>query len=538
MENKNTLIALMLMMAIWFGYSLFFQSPPPPPQIPQQESVSAVPDSVPLPVSSTRDASSQQVGTDTFSGLNQNVPVREITIENDLYQAVFSTSGARLISFKLKNYRQTLDAEAPFISLVEPSTFREGTLNTSGVDGIGFPVNAVYHVDFSQDSLYLKDAEELRLVFTFVRQDGVRVDKTYIFHGNRYEFDLSLAVSNGSSQLVRGSLSLSLINPLDETNKGDSLTFVGPVTLTTDELLTDKPQDIETEQRQYSKNVIWSGFEDKYFISAVVPLDDTSEKVRIEKSGQNIYSHFDSRFISLEAGQSFFLNYILYLGPRDLDVLKQAGHELFRAIDFGYFSLIAKPLLHVLKFFYSFIGNYGIAIIILTIIIKLLFWPLTHKSYASMKNMQKLQPQMQQIREKFKNNREKQNLEMMQLYKTHRVNPMGGCLPMLVQIPVFFALYKVLLGAIELRQAPFAFWITDLSLKDPYYVTPLIMGATMFIQQKLTPSTMDPIQAKMFMLMPIVFTFLFLNFPSGLVLYWLVNNLLTIIQQYFIHKKA
>lgn len=154
-----------------------------------------------------------------------------------------------------------------------------------------------------------------------------------------------------------------------------------------------------------------------------------------------------------------------------------------------------------------------------------------------MKDMQKLQPEMQKIRDKFKNDRERQNRELMELYKTHRVNPLGGCLPMVVQIPVFFALYKVLMDAIELRQAPFALWITDLSLKDPYYVTPLIMGATMFIQQKLTPSTMDPTQAKVFMLMPIIFTFLFLNFPSGLVVYWLVNNLLTILQQYIIHKK-
>jgi YidC/Oxa1 family membrane protein insertase len=406
------------------------------------------------------------------------------------------------------------------------------------MDGLNVPLDASYQVNIPEDFLLLEGNQDQKLVFTHIRDDGVRVQKTYVFQGNKHAFELSVTVTNGSYQALGGRLSLSLINPLPEENLGDTLTFVGPVTLTGDELQTDAPKDLEDENLNYGKNVIWSGFEDKYFINAAIPLNDSSEKVRIEKSGNFIHNFFDSSSFRLETGQTVSFNYLLYFGPRDLDILKEVNYELSRAIDFGYFSLIAKPLLHVLKFFYSYIGNYGIAIIILTIIIKLLFWPLTHKSYASMKNMQKLQPEMQKIREKYKNNREKQNLEMMELYKTHRVNPLGGCLPMLVQIPVFFALYKVLLGAIELRQAPFAFWITDLSLKDPYYITPLVMGATMFIQQKLTPSTMDPVQAKVFMLMPVIFTFLFLNFPSGLVIYWLVNNLLTIAQQYFIHKKA
>jgi YidC/Oxa1 family membrane protein insertase len=466
------------------------------------------------------------------------VPVREITIENELYRAVFSSVGARLISFELKRYSQESDPQSPNIYMVGPATVGQATLNTSGMDGMGFPVDAVYQLNSSDDYLQLNGTQELSLSFFYIRSDGVRVEKTYIFHGDQYAFDLLLTVSNQSTQAVRGNLSLSLQHPWEDSEEGDRLTFVGPVTLVADDVQTDDPKDLAKEPKQYGNEVTWSAFENKYFISAVVPLNGASEKVRIEKTPTAVSNSFESPFVSLESGQSVNLSYLLYFGPRDLDVLKSVNHELARAIDFGYFSLIAKPLLHVLKFFYSFIGNYGVAIIFLTVIIKLLFWPLTHKSYASMKNMQKLQPEMQKIREKYKNDREKQNREMMGLYKTHRVNPMGGCLPMVVQIPVFFALYKVLLGAIELRQAPFAFWLTDLSLKDPYYITPLVMGATMFIQQKLTPSTMDPMQAKMFMLMPIVFTFLFLNFPSGLVIYWLVNNLLTIVQQYYIHKKA
>ncbi|MDO9079815.1 MAG: membrane protein insertase YidC, partial [Desulfuromonadales bacterium] len=203
----------------------------------------------------------------------------------------------------------------------------------------------------------------------------------------------------------------------------------------------------------------------------------------------------------------------------------------------GFFEILAKPLFYVLKFFYDYVGNYGWAIILLTVLIKIIFWPLTDKSYKSMKAMQTLQPEMTKLREKHKNDRDTLNKEIMTLYKEHRVNPLGGCLPMLVQIPVFFALYQVLMNMIELRHAPFIFWLTDLSVKDPYYITPLVMGATMFIQQKLTPSQLDPIQQKIFLAMPIVFTFLFLNFPSGLVVYWLVNNVLTIAQQLSVNRK-
>ena len=225
------------------------------------------------------------------------------------------------------------------------------------------------------------------------------------------------------------------------------------------------------------------------------------------------------------------------------------GHDLDLAVDFGWFDIIAKPMLSLLNFFYSFLGNYGLAIILVTILTKIVFWPLTRKSYKSMKQMQKLQPQIMKIREKYKGDKTRMNQEVMQLYKTYKVNPMGGCLPMVVQIPVFIAFYKVLGASIELRHAPFMLWIDDLSAPDrlnigfhiPYVdglpVLTLLMGASMFIQQKMTPTTGDPTQAKMMMMMPIVFTFMFINFPSGLVLYWFVNNLLGIGQQYLTNKR-
>jgi YidC/Oxa1 family membrane protein insertase len=240
--------------------------------------------------------------------------------------------------------------------------------------------------------------------------------------------------------------------------------------------------------------------------------------------------------VTINAGQSVTVAHRLFVGPKDIDVLKSQGSSLEKSLDLGWFKHIAMPLLYTLKFFNRYVGNYGIAIIIITIILKALFFPLTHKSYKSMKDMQKIQPKMAALKEKYKDDRDAMNKAVMELYREHKVNPLGGCLPMVVQIPVFFALYKALMFSIELRHAPFFLWVTDLADKDPYYVTPVIMGITMFVQQKMTPSQMDPIQQKMMLALPVVFTFMFLSFPSGLVLYWLVNNILTIGQQMYINK--
>ena len=223
-----------------------------------------------------------------------------------------------------------------------------------------------------------------------------------------------------------------------------------------------------------------------------------------------------------------------------------APNHIEKSLDYGWFSIIAKPLVMLLQFLHSYVGNYGTAIILMTVLIKILFWPLSQKSYKSMEQMRKLQPMMQKIREKHADDKEALNREIMQLYKTYKVNPAGGCLPILVQIPVFIGLYQTLLNAIELRHTPFItylpftdkLWLADLSAQDPFCITPLVMGATMLLQQKMTPAPGDPTQAKIMMLMPLVFTVLFINFPAGLVVYWLVNNVISIAQQWFLMRRS
>ncbi len=286
----------------------------------------------------------------------------------------------------------------------------------------------------------------------------------------------------------------------------------------------------------------WVGFTDKYFLAALIPTESGTAQVGLKK----FYFDYDppvyrvgsvSRQHNIEPGQEVNFETRLFVGPKEIRILEKQGMALERAIDYGWLHFLAVPLVDVLLFFNDFLHNYGLAIIFLTISVKALFFPLADKSYRSMNAMKKLQPKMEELRKLYGDDKTRLNQEMMQLYQTNKVNPLGGCLPIVVQIPVFFALYQVLYLSVEMRHAPFFFWIHDLSVKDPYYVLPLLMGATMLIQTRMNPAPADPIQAKVMLFLPVIFTFMFLSFPAGLVLYWLVNNILSIAQQGYIMKK-
>ena len=283
----------------------------------------------------------------------------------------------------------------------------------------------------------------------------------------------------------------------------------------------------------------WYSFQGEYFAALMIPPPgQRSLTLKVVGDEKNLLKMDGiSSPLSIPPKQAVKIPYRIYLGPKEIDLLKELGAGAEKLVDFGFFSIVAKPILWFLNLTNTVTRNYGIDIIILSILIKIIFIPLTQISMKSMKEMQKVQPEMNRLRETYKNDKAKLQQEIMLLYKRRKINPMSGCLPMLIQIPVFIALYNALQNTIEMRHAPFFWWIKDLSAKDPIYITPLIMGATMVIQQKMTPTSADPTQAKMFMLMPIMFTFLFLSFPSGLVLYWLVNNVLSIAHQYYMNKK-
>ena len=476
---------------------------------------------------------------------------KEVVVDTPLYRAVFTNAGPTIKSFKLKEYRESVEPDSPLIELINLQQDKADFLIIS-FDGASASQleKTIYQVEHQKIRLE-SDSSPKNLVFHSSTSGGISISQTYRFYPDQYRIDLHIDVINQSGETVTGAF-VADIKALPPEGKQSYYSYVGIVLLLDDKLEEVKIKK-ESEPKDLAGRIGWMAYEDDFFISAVIPDEPSkaSFKGRLLPSGILEGTHMPPS-ISLHPSERVSSSYTLYLGPRELGILKQLGKNLERAISFGWTDIIAKPLLYLLRFFNQYINNYGVSIILLTILIKGLFWPLTHKSYKSMKEMQKLQPRMAKIREKYKNNKAQLNKEMMGLYKTYKVNPMGGCLPMIIQLPVFFALFRILGSAIELRQAPFMLWIKDLSAPDrlfnfpfsipfmePPYGIPvltLLMGASMFLQQKMTPTPGDPMQAKIMMFLPLIFTFMFINFPSGLVLYWFVNNILSIGQQYRIHR--
>jgi YidC/Oxa1 family membrane protein insertase len=530
--EKRLIIAVLLSIGVLYAYSFIFPTAKPLPSGPAAAKQGVV-SSAQAPV---QGVVAQAAPVQPLpAGVSQPVAsARDITVDTDLYSAVFSSQGAGLKKLVLKKYKETLGPQGKDIVLVNETAPARYALLTDSRE-FGIAPSTVFNV--SGDNLKLGQGSKGTLEFTTVTPQGIQFKKVYSFSGDSYRIALTEELQNSGPAKMDGSLHL-LQNDRVAEHKGEGRYEVyGPSTLAADKVNTDKLDNLLKTAAQYDKGVIWSAFADKYFVEAIIAEKGSIAAVRMTRPGTDaLLRDISTPVISVAPGQAASVAYSLYYGPKDLDILKAQGNRLEEVIDYGWFAPVSKPLIYALKFLYKYTGNYGFAIIIITFILKLLFFPLTHKSYKSMKEMQKLQPKMAELKEKFKNDRDAMNKAVMELYKTHKVNPMGGCLPMVVQIPVFFGLYRALMYSIELRHAPFMFWITDLSAKDPYLVTPIVMGITMFIQQKMTPSNMDPIQAKMMLALPVVFTFMFLNFPSGLVVYWLVNNVLTIAQQMYINK--
>jgi len=532
MDNNRTIIAVVLVVLLWSGYSLFFSPKTPPPAATSAEKV-ATEQQPAVQEKSKTGPSIDSLGLDTPSSAEKKGSI--LHVSSDYYDIQISSVGATIRSIVLKKYKKTNAVDSPPFHLLDSQGFPLSTLKTAGSDGLYLPSNLNYKIIDNKSSV---DVKNKNVTVSFVATiNNLTVVKNYTFHPSSYSFDLDVQLLNSGEKPLTGKLNLSLVSPWDKDAKSRMYTFVGPVTFNGEELEEDKPAGLEQSPKIYKNNVVWSGYMSKYFLNVVSP-EVPPEQLFIGAGNGFVENRFTSTGINLTKDQKTSFLYTAYFGPKQDEFLSASGHQFEKAIDYGFFHPLSKPLMVVLKFFYSFIGNYGISIILLTICIKLIFWPLTQKSYKSMQGMQKLQPEMKKMREKYGKDKQKLNQEMMAFYKENKVNPLGGCLPMVIQIPVFFALYRVLLGSIELRHAPFMFWITDLAAKDPYYVTPLIMGVTMFLQQKMTPTNMDPTQAKIMLMMPVVFTFMFLNFPAGLVLYWLTNNLLTILQQYLIKRQS
>ena len=537
--DKKALTAIVLSVMVVFIYQTYFAPPPPSKQpdatIKETTAAPAAKQTIaPAPgEKASAPAKAKPVAVPAV------IPEKEITIDTKLYKAVFTTKGGTLKSFKLKDYRKTPAKNAELIELVQIKEGMPGPLGTTFSESdILIPADGMYETETTTLDL-IKTPGRNRLTLSQTYPDQIKVEKIYTFNPSGYNVELEIRVHNLSGAPINQNALLSWHEYVDPRAETDSYTHEGPVIFVAKSVEREEVKKI-TKEKIFGPDVSWGGFETKYFIAAMIPQNPSLSSMVVSHDSRNmITTSLKGPKHLIPAGQAGLYSYTLFLGPKDHSILKTLGVGLEDAIDFGsWMKWIAMPMLTFLNYINTFVNNYGIAIIILTILIKIAFWPLGNKSYKSMKEMQKLQPELTAIREKYKDDKQKAGQETMALYKSHKVNPLGGCLPMVVQIPVFFALYKTLMYAIELRHAPFFWWIQDLSDKDPYYITPIIMGATMFIQQKMSPPAGDPMQQKIMLVLPVVFTFLFLTFPSGLVIYWLFNNILSIGQQYYIMKKA
>jgi YidC/Oxa1 family membrane protein insertase len=479
---------------------------------------------------------------------------KDVKVDTPLYEAVFTSRGATIKSFKLKKYKTTMAPGAPLVDLINITGDIADSFSVNFTPG-DVPAHSEIIYTPSKDSLNLTEgASPGDLSFTYATANGISVDQTFHFYPDKYTIGLSVAFTNNTGAPVSGNAKVTLRDIPVQTKKSYTSPFIGAALLLNNSLEEIKHTKMK-DGKSLSGQIGWVAYENDYFISSIIPEDQKEGSFYgITTPSGVVSAAYISPAATINPSEKISASYTLYLGPRDQDTLKAAGRKLDSAINFGWFNIIAKPLHFLLRFFNNFIHNFGISILILTILIKIIFWPLTHKSYVSMKEMQKIQPLMAKIRDKYKDDREQMQREMMGLYKTYKVNPMGGCLPMLIQIPVFFALFKILSISIELRQAPFMLWITDLSAPDRLFAFPfsipfmyppygipvltLLMGGSMLLQQKMSPPPGDPAQAKMMMFMPILFTVMFINAPSGLVLYWLVSNIIGIGQQYYITKKS
>ncbi len=557
--DKRTILAVVLSLAVLFIYQTFFVKSNTPPQAPEAQTAAdevKTPQTAPAPTSA---ATSPVVAPRKAQAAKPEAPPKDIVVETDNYKAVFSTRGAALKSLQLKHYNQDCyecpdDIFPRLKSLFTGGGFQPQAKTQDLIDLVDlrddmpFPLAVTFpesSADLAPTSIFEAATEKLdltgqsdkrTLVFTKTFDD-VKIEKTYIVDPESYTLTLEVKVHNLTGAPMTQTPEISWFQYVDPQKKDDTFGHEGPVTSVGGSIDRQSVKKLNTEN-VLGPNVLWAAFESKYFIAAFIPENPALTQVSLNRDNdQMVAIGMKGAKEVIPGGQYGAFTYNLYLGPKQHDLLKALGVGLNDAIDYGWFWWLAIPFLFILNFLAGFVHNYGVAIIILTLMVKILFWPLGTLSYKSMKKMQALQPKITALREKHKNDQSKIGQETMALYRENKVNPFSGCLPILIQIPVFFGLYKALMYSIELRHSPFFFWIMDLSAKDPYYITPIIMGATQFVQQKMTPSMGDPMQQKIMLLMPVIFTFFFLNFPSGLVIYWLFNNIFSIGQQVYINKR-
>ncbi|MEH6502695.1 MAG: membrane protein insertase YidC [Cycloclasticus sp.] len=540
MDNQRTILLVALAFVsilIWQAWQKDYVIQPPIAQtVNDQKEASGQANDVPQAGSTSELLNNSQSELINDSGSQKG---HSIKVSTDVYELEINTVGAGIGQLQLTEYPeekgkpgviQLLNGEAPKIFVVESGLISQNEESPN------------HHANWRASAKeYKLTGDVLEVPLSWTNAAGVTVTKTYIFTRGSYKIDVETLIDNksASSWTVREYLQIKRNDYAEEKANSFIHTYTGGILYTEE----DKYQKIDFDDMQ-DENLNtaavggWLAMIQHYFGVAWIPHKDNQYNyyTKALEGGLFVIGAYSPNK-TVQPGESKKITATLFAGPKIQEQLESTAKGLLLMVDYGKLTIIAEPIYWLLSFFFSFVGNWGVAIILVTITIKALFYKLSEKSYRSMAHMKLVQPRIVALKERFGDDKQKLNQAMMELYKTEKINPLGGCFPILIQIPVFISLYWVLLESVDLRQAPFMLWMDNLSAADPYFILPVIYGITMFLQQRLNPTPVDPMQKKMMQMLPIMFTGFFAFFPSGLVLYWIVNNILTIIQQTVIMKR-
>ena len=556
MDNQRLLIWTTFGLLLWLTYQAWQQDyGPQPAPVSNEPELTAPADDTGLPElpADTQDAPAmvdddivdETPSLDGTPATDEGEPsdAAVIRVVTDVLDVEISTEGGTLQSALLQNYPIAKDRPDVLVKLLDSGRNDLGLIQT-GLNSAGEGAKADHNAIFAatRNRFELGNDDELVVPLTWDDGNGVSVVKTLTFRRGSYQVDVSQRLINNSDADWRGADYAQILRRSREVERSmfdvDSYSFDGPIIydgeksekLDRDDLISDGPYNVQATDG-------WIGAIQHHFLSAVVPPADSEYVYNVSVRGDVARSSLISTpSIVVPPGGEHTFETTLFVGPKLQEQLEEINESLKLTVDYGWLTIISQPLFWLLSLVYSFVGNWGVAIIVVTILIKAAFYKLTEASGRSMAKMREIQPRMQALQDRYKDDRQALSQAMMDLYKREKVNPAAGCLPILIQMPFFLAFYWVLLESVEMRQAPFALWITDLSSRDPYFILPIIMGGAMLLQTRLNPTPADPVQAKVMQIMPIMFTVFFAFFPSGLVLYWATNTLLSMAQQWKINK--
>jgi YidC/Oxa1 family membrane protein insertase len=532
MDNQRLILFLIFSFSILMLWDGWERQHTPPVPVAQTQSAAKTQD---LPSVSKPGQPAAIAQAPDSGALGQG---EKLLVKTDLFEAEIDTLGGDIRHLELLRHKATEDKTKNFV-LLDDRQAPHIYVAQSGLIGSGLPNHKTLFTAKAGTYALADGSDSLEVKLSWQDATGVQVDKVYTFHRGSYVADVRYDIRNGSGVAIEPSAYFQLVHDSESAKSSRMMpTFTGAAYFTE----ADKYKKVsfdDMKKANLSKNSSdgWIGLVQHYFVSAWLPKPGTVREYYTKQLGNDLFSAGAVESVgTIASGANASVAVRLFAGPQEQTHLKEVAPGLEYAVDYGWLTIIASPLFWLLSHIQKLVQNWGVAIILLTVLIKAAFFPLSAASYKSMAKMRKVAPRLQQIKERYGDDREKLHKAMMELYKTEKINPMGGCLPILVQVPVFIALYWVLLGSVEMRQAPFMLWITDLTATDPYYVLPVLMGISMFVQSSLNPTPPDPIQAKMMKIMPVAFSVFFFFFPAGLVLYWVVNNILSISQQWMINR--